>query len=110
MESRFTSKARKLYADRVDIATDAARAVRATLDTPGWALIQQVLASEADETDRRSEFHPDKVQDQAVYAARIAYREGLLASREVAAELVRFADVMERRFAEANTAPAEGRS
>lgn len=98
MESRFTTHVRKVFADRVDIATDAARAIRATLDTPGWRLIEQVVTAEVDDVDRRSEFHPDRVIDQAVYAARHGYRTGLLASREAADELVRYADLMEERF------------
>lgn len=113
MHSLLRTHVRDIYKGRVDIATDAAEAVRKTMETPGWKLVQEVLAAEVETIDRRTRFQYDDVETQAVYAARIGYRTGLVASQDAAEELCRVAADLEREFEEtkqSQRAPAEGRA
>lgn len=105
---RYTTHVRKRYGDRVDLLTEAARAVERTLESPGWSLIEELVSAELADLDGRTTFHPDRVLDQAVYAARIGYRTGLQAMRDAAQELCRYSAEQERRFEETKRSPARG--
>ena len=93
MDPRFKRHVRDRFGADADALSRAMEAVKATVASPGWELIQELLRTERGTVDSEVE-NPSKVLDHASYAMAHGYRAGLNASARAAQTLVEFAEVL----------------
>jgi len=87
MDPRWKKHVRDVFGADADALQRAHDAVRATVASPGWEVIQGMLRAERGIVDRKLD-DPDRVLEHADYALKHGYRAGLNALEDVARVLI----------------------
>ncbi len=104
VEPKFRRHVRSAYEERIAELLEAAEAVQATMASPGWQVVMQLLDAESSAEMAKTGI------ELAEYARVHGYLAGLCAAKDAGATLVEHAEaeLRKQRAASAGSAPAQG--